>query len=47
MDFLTFDDSSDCILRIRIAQSVHTDILLEVSMNKGKVFPIFHLEALL
>ena len=47
MNSLSFDDSSDCILRIFIAQGVHTDVLLEVSVNKSKVSSVFHFEALL
>ena len=46
MNFLSFDDGTDRILGILIAQGVHTDILLEISMNERKVFSVFHFEAL-
>lgn len=47
MSFLPFDDGTNSILGILVAQGVHTDILLEVSMNERKVFSVFHIEALL
>ena len=46
MHSLSFDDGSDCIFRILITQSVHTDVLLEVRMSKSKVLSVFDLEAL-
>lgn len=37
---LSLDDSTDRILTILFAKSAHSDVLLEICVNKGKVFTI-------
>ena len=47
MNLLPFDDSSDCIFIILIAQGLQSDILLKALVNEGQVLSAFYLEPLL
>ena len=47
MNPLPFNDGSDGIFGILIAQGVHSDILFEIVVDESKVLAAFHMEALL
>ena len=44
---LPFNDGTDSVLGILVPKCVHSDILLEIIIDKRKVFPVFYFEALL